>query len=160
MVDCDMCGKKDISPIKVKIEGTIMTVCSNCVRYGEKLEDPTKRVNNFTTSRHKRVRVDPDENKFIVKDYGARIKQARESRGLKQEQVAKSLNEKESIFHKVESGNFKPSFKLARKIERFFSIRLIEEVTVSGTVEVSSQESSAPLTMEEAMLAALKKAKK
>jgi putative transcription factor len=160
MVDCDMCGKKNISPTKTKIEGTIMTTCSDCSKYGETLIDPTKRVNNFTTSRPRTQRVDPEANKFVVRDYSVLVKQARELKGLKQEQVAKALNEKESIIHKVESGTFKPSFRLAQKLENFFSIKLIEEVKESVPMQNFDEQVSSPLTMEEAMLAALKKAKK
>lgn len=160
MVDCDICGKKNISPIKVKIEGTIMTTCSNCAKYGEKLLDPTKRINNFTTTKPRTQRIDPNANKFIVKNYAEIIKKARESKGLKQEQVAKSLNEKESLIHKVESGNFKPSFRFATKLEKFFSIKLIEEVKESTEIPVANEMGQETKTMEELMLAALKKAKK
>jgi len=160
MVDCDMCGKKNISPVKVKIEGTIMTTCANCSKFGEKLVDPTKRVNNFTRSRRRTQRVDPDANKFIVKDYAKLIKKARESKGLKQEQVAKYLNEKESLIHKAESGNFKPSFRLATKLEKFFSIKLIEEVKESTELPIGDERGQETKTMEELLLAALKKAKK
>lgn len=160
MVDCDMCGKKNISPVKVKIESTIMTTCVDCSKYGEKLVDPTKRVNNFTTSRSKTRKIDPDANKFIVKNYGEIIKQARESKGLKQEQVAKSLNEKESLIHKAESGTFKPSFRLATKLEKFFSIKLIEEVKESTALPIGDERGQESKTMEDIVLAALKKAKK
>ena len=160
MVDCDMCGKKDISPVKVKLEGTVMSVCSQCASYGQRLADPEKRVSNFTSHRPRVKREDPNANKFVVKNYGPLIKQARESKNLKQEQVAKSLNEKESIIHKIESGHFKPSFALARKLEKFFSITLIEEVNESVEIPISQTKNSGNLTMEEAMLQALKKAKK
>lgn len=159
MVDCDMCGKKNISPVKTKIEGTVMSVCPACSKYGEKLVDHSKTVSNFTTRRNV-TRVDPDANKFIVKNYGALIKQARESKNFKQEQVAKYLNEKESIIHNIESGHLKPSFKLARKFERFFSIKLIEEVKESSEIPEQGSKKASGLTMEDLMLEALKKAKK
>lgn len=161
MVDCDMCGKKDISPIRAKVEGTTMTVCNNCVKYGERLADPSKSVNNFTSrSRPSRERVDPDANKFIVKNYGGIVKRARESRNLKQEELARQISEKESLIHKVESGSFKPSFRLAKKLERFLSVTLIEEVSGSVPENFQSGEKAEELTMEQLMLNALKKAKK
>jgi|AntAceMinimDraft_17_1070374.scaffolds.fasta_scaffold265201_1 putative transcription factor len=160
MVDCDMCGKKNISSVKVKIEGTIMTTCSECSRFGEKLADPTRTINNFTSTRSRVQRNDPDANKFVVKNYGFLIKQARELKSLKQEQVAKMLNEKESIIHKVESGQFKPNFKLARKLEKFFSITLFEEISDAVQIPTNIETETISLTMEETMLAALKKGKK
>lgn len=162
MVDCEMCGKKNISANKVKIEGTIMTVCDACSKYGVKLADPKKMNNNFNSIRPKFKREDPNANKFIVKNYGPIIKQARESRKLKQEEVASKVGEKESLIHKVESGNFKPSFKLAHKLERFFSIKLIEEFKSTPNANMSSEihEEGSNLTMENLLLQAMKKAKK
>jgi putative transcription factor len=163
MVDCEMCGKKDIKPIKVKLEGSIMMVCSSCARFGERLSDPKTRINNFTSHRRKTSRTDPDANKFIVKNFAELIKNARESRNLKQEFVAKSLNEKESLIHKVESGHLKPSFRLARKLERFFRIKLIEEYNspenISETDSEKNDLGSSSLTMEQLVLEALKKKK-
>ena len=66
----------------------------------------------------------------VVSNYGSLIKNAREKMGLKQEELAKKLNEKESIIQKIETANFKPGMKLAKKLERFFGIKLIEEVEV------------------------------
>ncbi len=162
MVDCDMCGKKGISPIKVKIEGTVMTVCSNCAKYGERLADPKTMVNNFNSNRPRFKKTNPDENKFITKDFARLVKEARERKGLKQEDVAKQLNEKESIIHKVESNHFKPSFRLARKLEHFYHIKLIEEYKTGLTkdVEESTERRDSTLTMEELVLNALKNKKK
>ena len=161
MVDCDMCGKKNISTNKIRVEGTIMTVCDACSKYGTKLIDPKKRTNNFNSSRPRFQKTDPNANKFVVKNYGEIIKQARESRNLKQEIVATKLGEKESLIHKVESGNFKPSFRLARKLEKFFSISLIEEfkTNIEPTNQQIHSTSEPNNTMEELILKALKKAK-
>ncbi len=49
-------------------------------------------------------------------------------RNLNEKQLSSfQLNEKESVIHKIESGSFRPSIKLAEKFERFFRINLIEE---------------------------------
>ena len=54
------------------------------------------------------------------------IRNKRDELGLKQEDFAKMLNEKESIIHKLETGEFKPSLKLAKKLEKKFGLKLIE----------------------------------
>ncbi|MBN1175550.1 TIGR00270 family protein, partial [Candidatus Woesearchaeota archaeon] len=148
MADCEMCGLSVGSLVSAKIEGTIMKVCPNCARYGAQLETPSQRVNNFTKSRPKRTFVDPDENKVIVKNYSSLVKNAREKSKLKQEQVAKELNEKESLIHSIESGNLKPSFKTARKLEKFFHIKLIEEIPElqQDSIALGAEEAE-PLTM-------------
>ena len=63
----------------------------------------------------------------IIKDgYGLMIKKTRERLGLKQEELAQKIAEKESIIHKLESGKIRPSMKLAKKLERFLEIKLVE----------------------------------
>lgn len=157
MPDCEMCGSNVSSLVTAKVEGTIMKVCSNCAKYGLKFENPLERRNNFN-SRTKRIFNDPDENKVIVKNYSKIIKQAREKSNLKQEQVAKRLNEKESLIHSVESGSLKPSFKTARKLEKFFNIKLIEEIPdLPEEVNSLRAEESGPLTMGDLLKKAMKK---
>ena len=159
MADCEMCGSTVSRLVSAKIEGTIMKVCPNCARYGSQLEPPSQRVNNFTASRPKRVFVNPDDNRVIVKNYSSVIKNARESKGLKQEQVAKQLNEKESLIHSIESGHLSPSFKTARKLEKFFGIRLIEDIPSLPDESEDALESQGaePLTMGDLLKKAMKK---
>jgi len=47
--------------------------------------------------------------------------------GLTQEQLAKKLKEKLSVIKKIENG-WEPSLTLIRKLEKFFSIKLTEEL--------------------------------
>jgi len=44
---------------------------------------------------------------------------------LKIKDLAKEIKEKESIMARVESGKLKPTIDLARKLERFFGIKLV-----------------------------------
>ena len=63
----------------------------------------------------------------IVPGYGRIIKKKREELGLKQEDFARKINEKVSLIHNIESEHFEPSINLARKIERFLKIKLVEQ---------------------------------
>ncbi len=120
MANCDICGR-DMNLVKVKVEDVILNVCKNCSNFGEviKEEKVRKVIRKETKFKNEDIEV-------IVSDYSKKIKEARESRNLTQKEVGEKLAEKESVIHKIESGNLEPSLELARKIEKFFGIRLIE----------------------------------
>lgn len=62
----------------------------------------------------------------IATDYDERIRNARESRGLSQEELADTLNEKTSLIRKLERGETLPSDSVQRKLERELDISLAE----------------------------------
>jgi len=67
-----------------------------------------------------------DEMDEIAQDYDQRIRSARESAGLSQEELAKQLNEKASLIRKLEHGETLPSDDVQRKLERALDINLSE----------------------------------
>jgi putative transcription factor len=161
MVDCEMCGAKQANN-KVKVEGTIMTVCSNCERFGEKIIEP-KFQKNFNNIFNKKTFENTEEVKRNISEL---VKNARRNKGLSPELLAKALHEKESIILKIESGNFTPSISLAKKIGKFLEINLIEKN--SGASNASQDEDNKknvsnnsqkaePLTMGDLLEKALKK---
>ncbi len=67
-----------------------------------------------------------DEMDELVADYDQRIREARESRSLSQEELAKQLNEKASLIRKLERGDMLPSDEVQTKLERSLEISLVE----------------------------------
>ena len=65
----------------------------------------------------------------IAQDYDDRIRNARESAGLSQEELASELNEKASLIRKLERGDILPSDEVQTKLERKLDIAL----TVGGS---------------------------
>jgi len=123
-MQCDMCGAgREL--VKAKIEGSVLDVCKHCARFGEIVRVPR------SVSLHKKrpiLKKKEDEKiAIIVPNYYTLIKNAREKMGLKQEDAAQKLAERESLYHKIETGRLKPSLGLAKKLERFFRIRLVEQ---------------------------------
>ncbi|MFH1972206.1 MAG: multiprotein bridging factor aMBF1 [archaeon] len=135
---CEMCGK-NTRLIDVIVEGTILSVCDNCSKYGEtialKRESSNSQIKQNISFKQKRPVFVNQETETLVPEYHIKIRRARERRDLKQEQVAKALAEKESVIQKVESGSLEPPLKLARKFEQFFNIKLIEKNETSETPE-------------------------
>ena len=122
MVGCEICGKNFENLERAIVEGVMMGVCSNCAKFGKiiPVRKPLTGPKRIVPIQTKNVIED------IVTDYAELMKEAREKKGLKQEELAKSIAEKESVINKVENGSLKPSFVLARKLEQFLDIKLIE----------------------------------
>lgn len=139
-----MCGKED-QLFKTEIEGTELNVCKACSRYGKvitlikvevKQEKKPKIVGKKEGESQKEVAF------TIVEDYANRIKKAREKLGMKQEEFAKKINEKESLIHKIETEHFEPNISLAMKIERFLKIKLIEQYEESHIKKAEAESDS------------------
>ena len=72
---------------------------------------------------NKTFEIEPIE---IVESYPDVIRKGREKKGLKQEELAQQITEKESVIHKLETGHLKPRLKLAKKLEIFLGIELVQ----------------------------------
>ncbi len=159
MVDCEMCGKRNAGVKKARIEGSIMSVCLACATYGAEVSMPKKISANIIRNYAPREYKDADADARIVPRFNSILKNAREKKGLKQEQVAKMLNEKESLIHNIESGKFKPRLKTARKLEKFFGVSIVETVSFDGEnndiPQITNNEE--PLTMGDLLKKTLEK---
>ncbi len=67
-----------------------------------------------------------DDMEEVATDYDQRIRQARENKGLSQEDLAGELNEKASLIRKLERGDMLPSDAVQKKLERKLGISLTE----------------------------------
>jgi len=131
-MQCDLCGTEG-ELFLAEVEGTRLNVCKRCSDFGKiirrvKSEIEVKKEKEADVKKIKKILFqEPEINETIVVDYAKRIKDAREKLGLKQEDFAKKVNEKESLVHHIETGKFEPSIGLARKLEKFLKIKLVEE---------------------------------
>ena len=60
----------------------------------------------------------------LATDYDDRVRNARESKGLSQSELANELNEKASLIRKIERGDTLPSDRVQSKLENFLEINL------------------------------------
>ena len=123
MPNCDMCGREG-NLNQAIVEGSLLNVCDNCARFGKVIL--IKKAVKEIKHDKKPTRRTTELINIIVEDYPKEIKEAREKQGLKQEELAKKINEKESLIHKLETGHLQPTILIARKLEKVLNIKLIE----------------------------------
>lgn len=121
MGECEVCGKT-VSHIKRSdIDGVILEVCDNCASLGKEMAEPKKLF--------VRKRTDfgaLDEEKELVHDFAEKVRKARESRQLSQEEAAGKMGISSSVLKRVESGS-KMDDNIMKKIQRFYGINLYEK---------------------------------
>lgn len=127
-MNCDMCGK-EAELYLVEVEGTKLNVCSKCSKFGTVIKKIV--IKKPKKEKEKKVKIIKLPKKeviqIIVPGYAEIIKKKRERLGLKQKDFAKMISEKESLLRKTEKGIMEPSIALARKLEKFLKIKLVEE---------------------------------
>ncbi|MBU0461491.1 MAG: TIGR00270 family protein [Nanoarchaeota archaeon] len=123
-MQCDLCGK-DRQLLRAKIEGSILDVCPECTRFGEIIKTP-RPIFLQQNKKHSIRKAEPEKIEIIIPNYYVLIKQARERKGLTQEEAAMKIAEKQSLYNSIEKGQIKPSLPLAKKLENFFGIKLTE----------------------------------
>ena len=158
MVQCEMCGTETSTPKTVKIEGAELDVCDSCADFGTEVrtQESSQTSTKYSTSSSsdssgssgsgssggssgggggssRRRRDMFDEMDEVAADYDQRIRQARESAGLSQEDLAGELNEKASLIRKLERGDMLPSDSVQKKLERKLEISLSEGGTSEDT---------------------------
>lgn len=156
MVQCEMCGTETSTPKTVKIEGAELDVCDSCAEFGTEVrtEESSQTSTKYSTSSSsgtsesdssgsgsaggsgggsRRRRDMFDEMDEVAADYDQRIREARESAGLSQEDLAGELNEKASLIRKLERGDMLPSDSVQKKLERKLEISLSEGVSSEDT---------------------------
>src|ERR1051325_202962 len=137
MSSCEMCGRDVPALRRAIIEGTPMSVCGNCVKFGVEQAGAQTEVtgrSRITTSlenrakRHQARDIYAGDQEELAPDYGGRVRTARQKTGLSVEDFGKKINERATILAKVESGSYHPDDGLIIQLERRLGITLKEKV--------------------------------
>ncbi len=136
-MNCDICGRRG-ELFYMELEGSRLVACKECVVHGKKLgkvvvensdvnKKSTKRsADESSMVKHTIVEKEGEPVILVVDNYTDLIKNKRERLGLKQEDLAKAINEKESLIQQIEGGKIEPSIKVAEKLEHYLKIDLLE----------------------------------
>lgn len=132
MATCEICGKTVNRTKKIKIDRVVLEVCDQCAVYGEPVEDTTVPTSTAVQTQRIFSQKKPEkiieEEYILVDDYPERVRKARQQLGLEQKDLARMINEKQSVISKIESGSFQPDDTIVKKLEKTLKIRLREKV--------------------------------
>lgn len=123
-MECEVCGRTIEKPFYVKIEGSEMRTCDSCSKFGVQI----KRQEQKKQATFKYPQLREEKTIEYVENYGEAIRNARQRRGLTQEELGKLINEKMSVIARLESEKMVPTAELAKKLEKALDIQLLEEL--------------------------------
>lgn len=134
---CEICGKKIIgTPVKTKIESSVMLTCNECSKFG-KVQKALPTPNGKRTPTQRRRTFRPREPTYeVVEDFNTLIREAREKKRWSREDLGEKVYEKVSVINRLESGRMVPDLKLARKLEGSLGIRLLEKTEETQSDEL------------------------
>jgi putative transcription factor len=139
---CEICGKNILGqPTKTKIDGSVMSVCAECSKFGKIQREPPNPSKPRTIRRTPRIREPTSE---VLENYMTIVREAREKRGWSREELGEKIYEKVSVINRIESGRMTPDLKLARKLERTLKVTLVEKLddTLSEEFKAGSLKSA------------------
>ncbi|MEK6936981.1 MAG: helix-turn-helix domain-containing protein [Nanoarchaeota archaeon] len=120
---CDLCGYSG-ELFNAQIEGSMMSVCRNCLKFGVLIE----KKRDFNVEKAAKIKFIKEEPVVLLKeDYNLIVKELREKQNFTQEDLAKKLNEKLSLIHKIENKDIRPNDEVVKKFENFFKVKLTQE---------------------------------
>lgn len=129
---CEICEKPLVVGKKVEVEGSVVVVCDDCTSYGKvvssvDIKESAKKTKPRRPKEPVPEKFDIEEDIVLVRNYHDLIKDAREKLKLKQEELAKLINEPASLIRRIESGKAEPSPSVGRKICRKLDIQLYKK---------------------------------
>ncbi len=154
-MQCEMCGETIRgTPKLVRVEGAELQVCSKCEKFGTEVQQ-VRRTDLRTPQKGSAGRAAPspaggaaqvrykrDMFDFmggeIVDDYAARIRHAREGKGLSQKDLAMQMKEKEHLIRKIENSDLIPEDAVRKKLEKVLDIRLLDTAATEEEKKVPS----------------------
>jgi putative transcription factor len=128
MKTCELCGKSTDKLYKVYIEGTILNVCKDCLKYGKSVNE------NENIIKENKLKIKEIVGEVIDENYNKILIKYREEHKLKQEDMAKLLGIKESLYKSIENKKIIPDINLAKKIEKTLGIKITKKEVLTEKI--------------------------
>jgi len=128
MKTCELCGKSTDKLYKVYIEGTILNVCVDCLKYGKTVDE------NGNIIKENKLEIKEIVGEVVDENYNKILIKYREEHKLKQEDMAKLLGIKESLYKSIENKKIIPDINLAKKIEKTLEIKITKKEVLTEKI--------------------------
>jgi len=128
MKTCELCGKSTDKLYKVYIEGTILNVCKDCLKYGKPVDE------NGNIIKENKLEIKEIVGEVVDENYNKILIKYREEHKLKQEDMAKLLGIKESLYKSIENKKIIPDINLAKKIEKILGIKITKKEVLTEKI--------------------------
>ncbi len=126
-MECEICGREIKGrSYTIIVEGSEMVVCAKCKEYGS--EKPYTEVKKITIKKKVKEQKPIEFVEELIENFSQVIRREREKRGWSQAELAKKIQEKESLIRKIENGEITPEPDVVEKLEKLFDIKLREKV--------------------------------
>lgn len=145
LATCEMCGREIYGkPISIEIEGAELSVCPSCAKHGKKVVKSKPQpiaastrysaIKSSTSTRTISVRRprDIEMDKQLIPNYNERIRLERQKMKLSQKDVSIQTKISVSELQSIEAGKMRPSDNLIERLEKFFKIKITEDVVSVG----------------------------
>ena len=117
MGECEVCGRIVSEMKRAEIDGVVLEVCDKCAKLGKEVVEAKPVVIR------RRPAETIEEERELVEDFAKRIRKARESRNLRQDEAAQKIGISSSLLRRIEGG-FKPDETTVKRLQRFYGIKL------------------------------------
>ncbi len=132
-MDCEMCGREEAA-VRATVEGTTLSLCNGCSRYGKVVGRVQAPAAAGKKKEGKTPAAAEENTEAVIANLGQLLKQKREQLGLRQDEFARKIAVKESILHKMETGQFLPGIDEARRIGKLLGMKLMEKAEIAESI--------------------------
>ena len=150
MAVCELCGAEGVSTSRGIVSNVALDVCSKCIQkmrieiHDSPFEQSVTNVQKSTPRR--KLVIDRPE---LSNDFHIRLRNARETKGWSQKELANRLNVRINAIQKAESGT-RPTDDLINKLEKVLDVDL-REASDAGRDSMVTRSSSRGMTIADAL---------
>ena len=150
MAVCELCGAEGVSTNRGIVSNVTLDVCTKCTEsMGIEIHKSPfeNRVSNVRKQAPRSMNVHHEPE--LSNDFHVRLRDARESKGWSQKELAHRMNVRINSIQKAESGN-RPTDDLTNKLEKVLDVDL-REASDDGRDSMVSRSSSRGMTIADAL---------